>query len=497
MRAFDVPAMQPSRTRGRPVDTRLQPQRNPYMVRFETGGADDQTRLITDATQAHVEKFDFKAARLDRQKPATIWCCDCISAWISFFVLIIGFGLSVSGRTVKLQDLKFELWDQNVLVSNDVAFNHSFNNWTHGVQEFCPKNEKRHVYEIKAYWNESNYRGTAIIEAASMDGAFGYAFAWFMPWIVLFIIFIFSICFQCGRLHVDDADKIDNNTPEWWTNGTWSYTSSYCGNYWQSPFFLFYWILFILSIPGGLFGMIFEKIQSGQSKCEKLYQPGGVLNWYVKDRTYRADKPEFWRWVEYALTAPLQILLIAYSVFIGDRATLFNLMGLQGAMVLVGYINEKHIDKIWKRAINQRTTGPYLRWGYEWYKLTLLMTFSWLFFLAIWWTILTRFARQVDNQSDCQFIDKMPAAVNFILWTQSLLFASFGIVQTLQVDHMRQNINRFSKDDDSTTASDIENIRANSWHTVTLWYSILSVTAKTILEGGFIALVWAQGDMRT
>ena len=499
MRAFDVPAMQPSRTRGRPVDTRLQPQRNPYMVRFGAGGAgdaDDQTRLIPDATQDRVEKFNFKAARLGRKKPATIWCCDCISAWISLLALIVGIIFSSLNSGGKLWDLKFELWDQNVLVSNDTAFNHSFNNWTHGVQEFCPKNEKRHVHEIRAYWNASDYRGTAIIEAASMDGAFGYAFAWFMPWIVLFIIFIFSICFQCGRLQVNDNNKIDNNKPEWWDKGTWSYTSSYCGNYWQSPFFLFYWILFILSIPGKLFSMIFKGIQSGQSACEKLYQSDGVFNRFVKYRTYCADKPELWRWVEYALTAPLQILLIAYSVFIGDRATLFNLMGLQGAMVLVGYINEKHIDKIWKRAINQRTTGTSFKWGYEWYKLTLLMTFSWLFFLAIWWTILTRFARQVDNQSDCQFIDKMPTEVNFILWTQSLLFASFGIVQTLQVDHMRQNINRISKDDDVTNAAEIENIRANSWHTVTLWYSILSVTAKTILEGGFIALVWAQGETR-
>ena len=157
--------------------------------------------------------------------------------------------------------------------------------------------------------------------------------------------------------------------------GTWSYTSSYCGNYWQSKNFLLipvYLILFILSIPGELFGMIFKKIQSAQKYCETIYKPGGFLNRVVKDRTYRADKPEFWRWVEYALTAPLQILLIAYSVFIGDRIS----------------------------------------------------------------------------------------------------------------------------DDDGLTASDIEDIRANSWHTVTLWYSILSVTAKTILEGGFIALVWAQGETR-
>ena len=102
MRAFDVPAMQPSRTRGRPVDTRLQPQRNPYMVRFGAGGAgdaDDQTRLIPDATQDRVEKFDFKAARLGRKKPATIWCCDCISAWISLLALIVGFGLSAVSYT--------------------------------------------------------------------------------------------------------------------------------------------------------------------------------------------------------------------------------------------------------------------------------------------------------------------------------------------------------------------------------------------------------------
>ena len=115
------------------------------------------------------------------------------------------------------------------------------------------------------------------------------------------------------------------------------------------------------------------------------------------------------------------------------------------------------------------------------------MTFSWLFFAAIWWTILSRFARQVDNQTDCNFIDKMPAAVNFILWTQSLLFAAFGIVQTLQVDHLRLYMReRFPKSNmffpnqnrtpaaipatDNTQASDMERTRANTWYTVTLWY---------------------------
>ena len=149
-----------------------------------------------------------------------------------------------------------------------------------------------------------------------------------------------------------------------------------------------------------------------------------------------------------------------------------------------------------------------------WYKLILLMTFSWLFFAAIWWTILSRFTRQVDSQSDCKFIDKMPDAVNFILWTQSLLFASFGLVQTLQVDHLRMYMRRqfpgknmFFPDGwgfPTTTyqpleytAEKMEEDRAKTWHTVTLWYSILSVTAKTILEAGFIALVWAQGETRT
>ena len=108
----------------------------------------------------------------------------------------------------------------------------------------------------------------------------------------------------------------------------------------------------------------------------------------------------------------------------------------------------------------------------------------------------------------------MPAAVNFILWTQSLLFAAFGIVQTLQVDHLRLYMQeRFPKSNmfypnknrtpaaipatDNTQASDIESTRANTWYTVTLWYSILSVTAKSILEIGFIFLVWAQGETRT
>lgn len=69
----------------------------------------------------------------------------------------------------------------------------------------------------------------------------------------------------------------------------------------------------------------------------------GVFQFYRfinYDSHYRPTGPDFGRWVEYLLTSPLQIFIIAMSVLIRDTFLLVTLTFLQAALILLGYLLE-------------------------------------------------------------------------------------------------------------------------------------------------------------
>jgi len=272
---------------------------------------------------------------------------------------------------------------------------------------------------------------------------------------------------------------------------------------------------------------------------------------------YDSRKPDFWRWLEYALTAPFQILLIATSVFIQERGHVMSLMGLQGALVMMGFLNEKRIDKFYKRSLKQinevshdQTFNPPITWSVpKMGKICLTMLLSWSFFAIIWYTIIHRFQEQVMNLDNCHYTADMPRQVRFIVWSQCLLFGLFGLVQSVQVFYTLwkdQNVLKYndfqrqkSLDEACYTVAlvasfvcvivgwvvgntfliivpilsalwatyglnkkiklvtTIATLRQRRWDDVAFRYSFLSVTAKTTLEVGFILLVWAREEMTT
>lgn len=55
---------------------------------------------------------------------------------------------------------------------------------------------------------------------------------------------------------------------------------------------------------------------------------------------YRPTGPDFGRWVEYLLTSPLQIFIIAISVLVRDTFLLVTLTFLQASLILLGYLLE-------------------------------------------------------------------------------------------------------------------------------------------------------------
>ena len=204
------------------------------------------------------------------------------------------------------------------------------------------------------------------------------------------------------------------------------------------------------------------------------------------DIVYEPYKPDFWRWAEYTLTAPLQIILIANSTLIIERSVVFNLVAAQVGLVLLGYVNELNLDKVWKRC--KKTDHWELNIFCAAAKLAFSLIASWFVFVTMWWTIIARFDRQWQNGKDCEFEDTMPDAVRFIVWSQALLFGSFGLVQTGQVIYSTYILG-YKRE---MPRNELIVKRYAMWFEVSRYYSVLSVCAKTILEYGFIALVAFQ-----
>jgi len=79
------------------------------------------------------------------------------------------------------------------------------------------------------------------------------------------------------------------------------------------------------------------------------------------------------------------------------------------------------------------------------------------------------------RQGLCQGQNDIPDVVLVILSTQCLLFGLFGVVQTLQL-LLSGNVHG-------------EQGSGEAWYTVALAYAVLSVTAKTTLEIGFLVML--------
>ena len=210
--------------------------------------------------------------------------------------------------------------------------------------------------------------------------------------------------------------------------------------------------------------------------------------------------PDFWRWVEYALTAPLQIVLIASSFTIDDKSMLLLLGGLQGALMLLGYVIELQIDKVCK---GKRKSDENRRKRHHSVKLVYLLVSAWALHAVVWYALVERFDRQKNNISACGYVEKMPDIVNFIVFGQFVLFSLFGLTQTVQVvlalmlprtprsysTVPRESFSISDGQDEPLVGKEQANEDTARWESVSVAYGVLSVVSKTMLEYGFLVLL--------
>jgi len=81
----------------------------------------------------------------------------------------------------------------------------------------------------------------------------------------------------------------------------------------------------------------------------------------------------------------------------------------------------------------------------------------------------------LGEDSKCSARSQNPSAVTFIIASQCLAFAMFGVVLTVQL--------AFAPGTQGTSKEEA------AWYTVAMLYAVLSVTAKTSLEIGFIVML--------
>ena len=145
--------------------------------------------------------------------------------------------------------------------------------------------------------------------------------------------------------------------------------------------------------------------------------------------------PEFSRWLEYAFTSPLQVLLVALSFGVSNIDILLGYFGMQLALVIMGYGIEQQIKKTYLR--NPETSrGKFysiLEPTVKDIRGPMYLLVSWVLHLLIWGSIAGQYANIHKYQKKCGDPNfAMPAFVDVIFWGQFVCFSLFGLVCTAQ-----------------------------------------------------------------
>jgi len=254
-----------------------------------------------------------------------------------------------------------------------------------------------------------------------------------------------------------------------------------------------------------------------------------AARWYLSNNdfygfTYRPSRgPDFWRWFEYILTSPLQIVLVCSAFQMGERNMLVLIAALQAGLVLGGYLIEIAMESVCVGLIHEyspRTVTaipvpsyqpvkgqPWMpddgeKYGDEIYddrdmdndteyanvlssdrlmplKLLLIVVVCNVLHVVIWTVIFVQFNGQAlaSNRCSAEDNDGMPWFVWLIVVGQFIFFTLFGFVSFMQWYFV---VFRFRLAPTAQT-------KRWMWSKMAFLYSILSVSAKLLLEVGFIA----------
>ena len=220
-------------------------------------------------------------------------------------------------------------------------------------------------------------------------------------------------------------------------------------------------------------------------------------------------KVEYTRWLEYALTSPLQIWIVASLFFVGDIMTMTALAGAQLGLVLLGalieYFNGRARKKEKKERVNKiapnKSTSAYRCAYVTWFL-------AWSIHLLIWVPLFWRFRYQLDKSDACvpasskENWDEARFYVELTFYLELLLFSCFGwrltyvtFFQDAGVSLIVTHTEHIFYDAKITHYEEIG--KAKRWGrrlTDSGIYALLSITAKVALDFGFLALIFVRAQ---
>ena len=280
----------------------------------------------------------------------------------------------------------------------------------------------------------------------------------------------------CSPNAISNPDKIGGSPYKlFYMKQTWGNNTFYgtCvpvdTNRSYKPWVMLHWILVCSIIFPAARCWFFTDLKNANQEVLFQYVPGGG--------------PDFWRWVEYAVTSPLQIIIIAGSFFMRETVMLTLIAVVQGALMLLGYVIELEIQGL--NAIKVAASYHQVPEQSKIYPRTFTATCRLLFLLVcayvchgvVWSVLIMKFQMQASAGTDCKNPTEMPPEILILIALECFLFSVFGVVISVQA--LRVVLA------DTLTEEAVE----HQWTNVSVWYSGLSVSAKLVLEWGFLALL--------
>ena len=180
-----------------------------------------------------------------------------------------------------------------------------------------------------------------------------------------------------------------------------------------------------------------------------IFHAGIALSGNLYGRMIKG-RNNYLRWMEYALTSTIMLVIIAFSVGLQDIALIMVLSVLNILMNLSGQV----VESLDSTGGNENRTNS-----------NLVLLVGWLLWAVIWGVLSTQFGVVVSEN-----VDQVPAFVWVAFLGLLFLFSTFGIVHF--VNHVK---------------------RPTYWK-VDMWYIILSFVAKSLLVYTLFAGAIARGD---
>ena len=136
------------------------------------------------------------------------------------------------------------------------------------------------------------------------------------------------------------------------------------------------------------------------------------------------QKNNYFRWIEYSITATLMIRIISVQAGVRDEKTLGLLTANTIGLMLQGQIVEANLAMIMSNKKDPQDA---------WKSVFTSTMVGWVLLFANFSIIISSFVEQVNDVNNLDCNNKVPNFVYGIVWTQLIFYLSFGLIQLYQI----------------------------------------------------------------